>query len=119
GFELGPARKAVLPGNLKLCVGKRCRLACSEEILGLILKMPQIRMLGKVAGRSLRGARHGTFFPCGAGCPQGGVEEVSDGDQTAGGASTLAADRMRPVRRIAWYMRAGRSVKLTTGHPSD
>src|SRR5262249_27616029 len=40
GLELGPARKPVLPGNLKLCVGKRCRLAYSEQILGLILEMP-------------------------------------------------------------------------------
>ena len=31
GFELGPARKAVLPGNLQLCVGKRRRLTCSDQ----------------------------------------------------------------------------------------
>jgi hypothetical protein len=47
GFELGPARKAVLPGNLKLRVGKRRRSACSEQVLGLVLEMPQVGMLGK------------------------------------------------------------------------
>ena len=31
GFELGPARKAELPGNLKLGAGKRRRLACPER----------------------------------------------------------------------------------------
>src|SRR5262249_22597265 len=59
GFELGPARKAVLPGNLKLGVGKRLRLACSEQILGLIFQMPQVGTVGKLAGRSLRSTRHG------------------------------------------------------------
>src|SRR5262245_65275953 len=62
GFELGPAGKAVLPGNLKLCVGKRRRLACSEQVPGLILEMPQVGMLGKSARRSLRSARHGNLL---------------------------------------------------------
>jgi hypothetical protein len=62
GFELGPARKAILAGNLKLCVGQRRRLTCSEQVLGLILEMPQVGMLGKLARRSLRGARHGNLL---------------------------------------------------------
>src|SRR5262249_16006386 len=62
GFELAPARKAVQPGNLKLCVGKRRGLACSEQILGLILEMPQVGMLGKSARRSLRSTGHGSLL---------------------------------------------------------
>ena len=56
GFELGPARKAVLPGDLKLCVGQRLGLACFEQVLGLILEMPQVGMLGKLARGFLRSA---------------------------------------------------------------
>src|SRR5262249_12255111 len=62
GFELGPARKAVLPGKLKLCVGERRRLAGSEQVLGLILEMSQVGTLGKSARRSLRSARHGNLL---------------------------------------------------------
>jgi hypothetical protein len=62
GFDLGPARKAVLPGNLKLRIRKRRRLACFEQVLGLILEMPQIGTLGKRTRRSLRSARHGNLL---------------------------------------------------------
>jgi hypothetical protein len=57
----------------------------------------------------------GTFFPCGARCPRGGLEEGSHRDQTPRWASTLSADRMRPVRRLGCYRRAGLGVKFATG----
>jgi hypothetical protein len=55
-----------------------------------------------------------TFFPCGARCPHGGLKEGSHRYLTDRWASTLSADRMRPVRRLAYYMRAGLGVKLAT-----
>ena len=61
-LQLGPACEAVLPGNLKLGVGKRRRLARSEQVLGLILEMPQVGMLGKLVRRSLWSARHGNLL---------------------------------------------------------
>ena len=53
-----------------------------------------------------------TFFPCVARCPHGGLEEGSQRYPTARWASTLSADRMRPVRRWGCYQRAGLGVKL-------
>src|SRR5262249_31086637 len=55
-----------------------------------------------------------TFFPYGARCPQGGLKEGSQRDQTDRWASTLSADRMRPVRRLEYYQRDGRCVKVAT-----
>src|SRR5262249_44975064 len=62
GLELGPAPEAVLPGDLKLGVGQRRRMACPEQVLGLIFEMPQVGMLGKAARGSLGGARHGDLL---------------------------------------------------------
>ncbi len=57
----------------------------------------------------------GTFFLCDARCPHGGLKEGSHRDQTDRWASTLSADRMRPVRRLELYRRARLGVKLGTG----
>ena len=57
----------------------------------------------------------GTFFPCKARCPHGGLKEGSQRDQTARWASTLSADRMRPARRRGCYQRAGLGVNVAPG----
>ena len=79
GLELGPARKAVLPGDLKLRLGERLGLAGLEEVLGLILEMPEVGILGKLA-RVPRSAGHGNLLSVGARCPHDGPKEGSHGD---------------------------------------
>jgi len=53
----------------------------------------------------------GTFFVCDARCPHGGLKEGSHRDHTARWASTLSADRMRPVRWFGFYTPSGLGVK--------
>ena len=60
-----------------------------------------------------------TFFPCGARCPHGGLKEGSHRYQTGRWASTLSADRMRPVHRLGCYHRTGRGVKFQRSDADD
>ena len=45
-LELGPAWEAVLSGNLELGVGQGGSCAGTDEILGLVTKMSEIRAFG-------------------------------------------------------------------------
>src|SRR5262249_36548232 len=62
GLELGPARKAILARDLELGLGERSRLARLEQVLGLILEVPEVGTLGERARRCLGIAGHGNLL---------------------------------------------------------
>ena len=56
-LELGPAWEPVVAGGLKLGGGQGGSCAGTDEILGLVTKMSEIRAFGKLHGEILSTAR--------------------------------------------------------------
>src|SRR3954449_11686974 len=99
GFEPGPTREAVVIGNLKLRPGKRRRLTCLEQVPGLVFEMPQVGKFRKLTARFRRSRGHDYLLS--VHCPMSATRAgrrlgLQSSDRWA---STLSADRMRPVRR--------------------
>ncbi len=51
-LELRPAREAILPGDLELCVRDRGRLSARAQIPGLVLQMTEIGTFGQRHGET-------------------------------------------------------------------
>jgi hypothetical protein len=51
-LQLGPAWETVLPGDLELSVAQGGGRAGTDEILGLVTKMSEIRAFGKLLGET-------------------------------------------------------------------
>src|SRR5262249_34092936 len=56
-LQLGPTGKAVVAGQLELGGGQGGGCAGTDEILGLVTKMSEVRALGKLHGEILSSAR--------------------------------------------------------------
>ena len=97
-LELRPARKPVETRDLELRIGDRCRRAGLEQVLGLVLQMAEIGTVGKRAWRPLRISRQSDLLsskrPVSAHRAERRWRRL-DADRWA---STLSADRMRPLR---------------------
>ncbi len=106
-LELGPTRKSIETCDLKLGIGERCGRAGLEQILGLVFEVAQIRTVGKRAWCLVRISRHSDLLsskrPVSA---QSGRKKVAE-IETERWASTLSADRMRPLTRKDPIMRLG------------
>src|SRR5262249_33486437 len=93
----------VLPGDMQPRPRVRLGLAGFEQVLGLFLEMAEVGVLGKLA-RGFFGMRgHGSLLSVGARCPHDGPKEGSCSYAASRWASTLSADRVRPVRGGGWY----------------
>src|SRR5437016_13015897 len=62
GLQLGPTRKPIAFGNIELSIGERRSAARLEQILGLILQMPEIGTIGKRTRRVLGMGRHSNLL---------------------------------------------------------
>jgi hypothetical protein len=116
-LELGPAWEPVLAGNLELRIGQGLRCAGTDEVLGLITKMSEIRAFGKLHWRNP------FFMPV---VRMFGRKVFRTKRSLEGWASTLSADRLRPSRRFDNSTRREvrpderRCLKLTLcPYPSD
>ncbi len=58
-FELGPTRKSIEQGDLELRISDRRGCAGLDQILGLVLEMPEVGAVGKSARRLFRIGRQG------------------------------------------------------------
>ena len=97
-LELRPARKPVETRDLELRIGDRRRGAGLEQVLGLVLQMAEIGAVGKRAWCLWVIDRHGDLLsskrPLSAHRAERRWRRL-DADRWA---STLSADRMRPLR---------------------
>ena len=115
-LELGPAREAVLPGDLELRLRERLGLAGLEQVFGLVLEMAEVGVLGELARGFFGVAGHGNLLSVGARCPHDGPKEGSCGYAASRWASTLSADRVRPVREGGLYRGGGGGINPGPTH---
>src|SRR5439155_1267695 len=97
-LELRPTRKPVEKRDLELRISDRCRRAGLEQILGLVLQMAEIGAVGKTAWRRLRISRHSDLLSSKGPLSAHRAERRLRRLNAVRWASTLSADRMRPLR---------------------
>src|SRR6266436_2823663 len=98
GLQPGPARKPIPLGNLELRLAHRTGVACFEQVFCLIFEMSEMGTIGKRAEKVRRIGRHSD--PLSSKRPLSALRAKRRFAKTVvyRWASTLSADRMRPVR---------------------